>query len=254
MYLVLGGDYSDSSDSAERWQLGVRLGLVFGGFDDHGDLPSNWTAEFANTSDATGGWTTVTGWNANGPLSWALDTQSYMEDYAIPSAVALIGTDAVSSQVRLDSVKLSPINTSGHVEGGRVTLATADTPVPGTSGGGMLPLQNSCVVSTRTPVSGRTGRGRFYLPATAKDGLGDHGAFTSTYVGVVKDAAQAFLEGLSYTDADPAGAHVRPIVTGGSYVHYGMITEIKVGDRPDTQRRRRRQLTETYVSQALSYG
>jgi hypothetical protein len=253
LYVVVGGTWSDTSDEAEHWQFGTRLILNFGTIDDHGDLPTNWDPVFRNDGTTTTNWDVVTGFDVDGPLAELFDSQSFMVDQVIPAAEGFVQTDAFSSQAVVNYLKVSPINQSGHVEGGRVTTATATSSVHGTSGGGLLPLEVACCVSLRTPVTGRAGRGRFYLPAVVKDSLGDHGFFTSTYQGVVADGAVAFLEQLQVAGSGGFTAQAIPIVTGGAYTHYGIINQVKVGSVPDSQRRRRRQLVESYTSESVTY-
>lgn len=253
LYVVVGGSWTDTTDQAEFWQFGVRCSLVFGTIDIQGLLPTNWDVEFRSDGETSGDWDVTTGFNVTGPLSMVFDSQSYMEDQLIPAVEGFVQTDCFSSQAEVQSIKVSPINQSGHVEGGRVTSAVATTSIHGTSGGGLLPLEVASCVSTRTAVSGRAGRGRFYLPAVVKDSLGDHGFFTSTYRDLVASAAATFLEGLQVAGSGGSTAQVLPCVTGGPMTHYGTITSVKCGSVPDSQRRRRRQLTETYSSVDTDY-
>jgi hypothetical protein len=177
-----------------------------------------------------------------------------MHDYAVPSWVTFVESDAFSSQVTLEFLKASPIKENGRVDGLRTATAVTTDDHHGTSGGGILPLQVSSCASWQTQRLGRRGRGRIYLPALAKDSYGDHGRLTSTAIGDIKDGAVALLGGLAYTGTGGGfSVHVRPIVTGDPYTEYGIITEVKVGDVPDTQRRRRRNLEETYSTASVSY-
>jgi hypothetical protein len=55
-----------------------------------------------------------------------------------------------------------------------------------------------------------------------------------------------FLTNTNYTNI--TGVHIDAIVTGSPYQKYGRINAVRVGEVVDTQRRRRRQLAENYIS------
>jgi hypothetical protein len=165
-----------------------------------------------------------------------------------------MGTQSISSHCKATGLKLSPINTAGHVIEGRTVTSIANSDIPGSIGGDMLPLEVAHVVSTQTPLIGRRGRGRMYWPPAAASQLDSAGRFDSSRIAEVVADAQAFLEGLSYTGVGVGSPQVRPIVTGSPYVDYGVITSGRVGDVPDAQRRRRNRLDETYVGFTPSYG
>jgi hypothetical protein len=254
LYLVASGTYADTTDTAEHWQFGTRLALVFGTVSDQGTLPDNWTVNPATDTDSTGGWDYVSNFSVSGPSGFSFNPLSYLEDYGVPTAIALFGTQAINEQCRLTEVKLSPINDSGHVVGGMTAYGTNATGPTGGKSGNMLPLQNSVVCSLGTPQTGRKGRGRFYLPATSTGSLDSEGNVSSSAQTSILAAAVGWLEGLSYSAVSAGDAHVRPIVTGKPWTHYGMVTKVRVGNRVDTQRRRRRQLVETYAEDTPSYG
>jgi hypothetical protein len=254
LYLVVGGAYEDSSDSPEAWQFGIRLALVFGSVDDHGTLPTNWDVTDTLDSGTDGNWDVVQQFAVDGPLTETFNPRSYLADYVEPTLEAFFGTGTTSAQVKLKTLKLSPINDSGHVIESRTTLATANTDIHGDAGGSIMPLQCSVCASWETPVVGRKGRGRIYLPPVVVGVLGSHGRLDPSWVGDAATNVKALLEGLSYSGVGAGTAHVRPIVTGAPWTDYGMITEVRVGDLVDTQRRRRRQLVETYTSETPSYG
>lgn len=254
LYLVVGGAYEDASDSPETWQFGIRLALVFGTVDDHGSLPTNWDVTDTANSSTDGNWDTVQQFGVDGPTAFTFDPLSWMVDYAQPTLEAFFATGTTCSGVKLKTLKLSPINDTGHVIESRTTLSTANTDLPGNAIGAIMPLQNSVVASWDTPVVGRRGRGRIYLPPVVSGVMGSHGRLDPTWVGDAATNVKALLEGLSYTAIEVGAANVRPIVTGSPWTSYGMITELRVGDLVDTQRRRRRQLVEVYTSQTPSYG
>lgn len=251
LYAVIGGHWSDAADAAERWQFGVRLTLVFGAIDDLGTLPNNWTVEPAATTTTSGGWTVESEYTINGPGVADFDPKDFLTDQLIPAAATLIASNTVSSHAVLDAVKLSPINTSGHVVDLRVCRAENATGVPGIAGGDPLPLQNTVAISLRTGRIGAKGRGRFFLPGVSTNLLASNGSLTPTAIANYGVNAAAFLDALIWDGGGGVTAHTAPIVTGVPYALYGKVTQIRVGDRVDTQRRRRRQLVETYANTDL---
>lgn len=251
--LVAGGSYTDSSDQAETWQCGIRFLMNAGDPDLVGTLPST-QIDDANDASSDDGWDYTARWGATVAPTITFDVMSWMHDYAVPSWTTMVESDAFSSQVTLEFLKASPIKENGLVDGGRTATAANTNNTHGTSGGGLLPLQIASVVSWQTLRIGRHGRGRIYLPALAKDSYGDHGRLTTTARGVILDQAVALIEGLAFTAVGGGLAlHIRPIVTGSPWTQYGIIQSVKVGDVPDTQRRRRRQLEEAYVTDSVSY-
>ena len=66
-------------------------------------------------------------------------------------------------------------------------------------------------------------------------------------------AAQvALLEALKYDSADPLGPHIAPCVTGKPFTNYATINTVRVGSVFDTQRRRRRSVTENYLESPVT--
>jgi hypothetical protein len=68
-----------------------------------------------------------------------------------------------------------------------------------------------------------------------------------------KDSAVTFLEALSYDNVIVGSVHIRPIVTGGNWQNYGVVTQVRVDNIVDTQRRRRKSLVGTTLSGTPSY-
>lgn len=120
--------------------------------------------------------------------------------------------------------------------------ANFGTAIPGT-GTSNHPAQTACVVSLRSTVPGRSGRGRMYLPATGA-ALGGTMQFTNAQLtGVAGRAAQlvADLGTSSYQDA-PLKAVV------ASQAGARQITRVEVDNDPDTQRRRSDKLLPTFTA------
>lgn len=102
------------------------------------------------------------------------------------------------------------------------------------------PKQVALVVSTRTPVPGRSGRGRFYLPAT---GIG------MTALGLVSDSSA--IDGLGvalgdFFDDIQAAAGDLAVVSFTTFAING-VTSLVIDNKPDTQRRREDKISPTHI-------
>lgn len=260
LLLTVQGDYNDSALGTEGWQVGIRLALVFGTIDDVGTLPNNWDPQ-ANTINRTEtNWTITGNWNVDTGLQ-TFNPDDYLNDYAAPSFAAwLSGIPAGWNKTRIRTLKLSPIGTNGKAvpappySSGTPCLLTYTGSYPvGSNSSDPLPPQISVVASHRTLQTGRGGRGRMFLPLCTESLTDTHGQISSANAADILSNHIALLEGLKYFAPAPAGAHVLPIVTGGGYSRYGVITQVRVGNVFDTQRRRRRSIPETYLSDEPSY-
>lgn len=251
---VFQGDYSDTEDVPEIWQIGVRSSLVFGSTDAVGTFPDFGGITEEHVSETSGSWDIVSTLGDIASGIQVFTVRDWMKDYALPAAETFFATGTFATQLRLLTVKTSAIEgTTGHVYGGYTCLATSTSPVSGSTTG-LLPLQCATVASFRTGRIGPKGRGRVYLPAQSPAAMDTHGRLTSSYVGDVANNVKTFLQDLSFHGAGLGTAEVRPCVTGKPYTNYATVTEVRVGDVVDTQRRRRRQLVEAYQSATPSYA
>lgn len=82
----------------------------------------------------------------------------------------------------------------GHL----VTYETAIVPVLGTMSGDPLPPQVAGIVSVRTAGTGKSSRGRFYLPPAAESANTSEGLVAGTHLTAVQDVVTALL-GMSDT-------------------------------------------------------
>lgn len=103
----------------------------------------------------------------------------------------------------------------------------------------MLPFQCATTISLITAVANRHGRGRFYLPPLSA-GVLDGGRLSAATVSSLDTAFTAFFAELT-TDG-----HTLVVRNRTGHVSTP-VTEARVGDVIDTQRRRRNKLTETYT-------
>lgn len=142
--------------------------------------------------------------------------------------------------IGVDSVVMDELDSSGHnVSQGREALALV-----GTGTDEPLPPQNAVVVSLRTDVPTRAGRGRFFLPSPVVTTVLDQ-RLDSAAQGDILHGALAMLNHMNGGTLNPVVYHrFDPTVTP--------IVSIDVGDVFDTQRRRRNKLVETRVSATLT--
>jgi len=123
--------------------------------------------------------------------------------------------------------------------GQQLARADVDVNLPGTSVAEMLPPQCAVVVSLRTPVANRTGRGRFYLPAPAVNAVA---------AGLIAPAAQQdFVDAMTRLFASLDAAAFTPQLFSRSTFILTTIDAFNIGNVFDTQRRRRNQLQEVRI-------
>jgi len=115
----------------------------------------------------------------------------------------------------------------------------------GGSGSGNAPLYQCMVVSTRTALSGRTHRGRLYLPASGTT-LDTTHRFANPLLGQVADAMKAMFDAVN-DFVVPVGLVVSVLSQKDSDSEF--VTSISIDSKPDVQRRRENKmapgLTET---------
>lgn len=262
LLLTWGGDYTDTQNSTEVWQNSLRLALVFGNVDDVGTLPSNWDPVAASVSRTETHWTITSNWTVDGPGTQTFSPDDFLNDQVAPALDTWVGQSGIADRLRLRWVKCFPIGSNGRAvpappysQGTPCLLEWTSSYPLGDDGGNMLPLQCAGVVSHRSNQTGRRGRGRVFRGGLSVNANDIHAMIPSTIAGYWKDAEIALLEAVAINVGSGPGDLVktRPAVIGSPWTQYGVITQVRVGDRVDTQRRRRAQLEETYVSGTPSY-
>lgn len=134
--------------------------------------------------------------------------------------------------------------TTGEISldtGQQQTLRESNVNIPGTSESSALPADVAIVVSLRSPVANRTGRGRFYLPQPTTNALTAVGRLDETAQQAIVDALLA-----AWTQANAAGES--PVIYSRTQRATREITAFNVGDLFDTQRRRENALNESRVA------
>jgi len=256
--LTLDGSYrSGPAAGTEIWQTGVRIIAKpsFTAPASLGTLPTVPIVEHLvsrTESDWTidGIWTTEMGVND-------FDPSDYLNDEAGPAVHDLVTNSHFASDVQVDTVKIYPISTPsgqvaappGYGQGAPVILAYTGTKP---SGGGSqgLPPQDSVVASLRTPQTGRTGRGRMYLPPMDR-AIMSNLVVSSTACDDIAALMTTFLEALRL-DGSSSGIFATPIVTGLPYTKYAVVNNVIVDNVVDTQQRRRRSIPSTQHQSAVT--
>lgn len=255
------GSYTGLNLTTEIWAVTVRMALVFGTVDQAGTLPSNWEPVAANVNRTETLWKITGNWGISGGPGLTFSPDDYLDGQVAPAFTAWIAAAPISGLVQLDQCKVYPIGAPTgkavpappYSQGTPIVLQWTSANPTGGGGIDIMPPQIALVASHTTPQPGRRGRGRMFLPGMPI-ASNDNGRIASTPQSAALAAQIALLEGLSLdAGVDPANLSVRPIVTGKPYVNYGMITGVNVGNRYDTQRRRRNSLVETRISGSPSY-
>lgn len=253
--LVIEGSYKAAALAAETWAMGINLRAADGTAGDWGDLPTDQDFEPAEVSRVETNWGIESSFTMKGTIGSRFDPADYLNDQAGPAVAAFIAApNVVHDNVRVDRLLLygyedarvaqTPIGPARA----ELTWKTPNRP-DGAAAGVALPTETAVCVSLRTPVNGRRGRGRIYLPQHTASNLSSDfdGRLKPATTTAIANETVTFLRALTYSGLPP-GYHVDPIVTGGTFQRFGRITSVQVGDVLDSQSRRRRQIPETYAS------
>lgn len=114
----------------------------------------------------------------------------------------------------------------------------------GSNASGALPGDVALVVSLRTALSNRSGRGRFYLPSLAKDQV-------ASADGRVEATAVTALLGNLTGAWTTYVATAAPVIYSRTLRSTTPITSFDIGNLFDTQRRRESSMLETRVSNPM---
>jgi len=141
----------------------------------------------------------------------------------------------------LEFVKVAPIGADGKYPPGKIAYTGTITPDPGPSNTNLHPAQCTQVITWLTSFQprGRGSRGRIYLPCPAAAVSGANG--TNSLGSALANAAKTWLTAMNAV----SGLGVAQIMSNlGAGIHNN-ITSVRADGLPDTQRRRRRQLSDT---------
>lgn len=174
-----------------------------------------------------------------------IDAEALMTSFANIWNSADIDTAEYSKLVGL---KVAPIGTAGTYLGEAKTFARGGTAIVGNNAG-VPPQCSVCVSFSSSESLGRANHGRMYLPFTkVQQGIATpYGA--PVPMGAFATTAQTWFASTETTlNLIQAGSR---IVIASKLGVLKDVKAIKVGNLTDTQRRRRRQLPETYITRAV---
>lgn len=162
------------------------------------------------------------------------------------SARALMG-----AQLQITGFRLSEVDGTDFKETAVATVALAAS-IYGT-GNNLLPQEVACALTLDTGRAGRQYRGRVYWPACGA-AMSPELRFDGTALGTLAgdmgqwmhDVAGAIQGAITAGGAAPAGGVCRPLVVSRAGGHVSAITQVRAGDVPDVQRRRRNSEKERY--------
>lgn len=159
-------------------------------------------------------------------------------------------SSAISSQYSYNLLKMSVINNDGKTVADSGVFHAPTSPVLGGGSPAALPPQVSLVASlTNSTPRGLATKGRMFLPGVSAmvQATGKLDSFTRD---AIAGNLKTFFDSI-YNDADLPGQPVLISVGRGPLHTDGnvrLVTQVKVGDVYDTQRRRRNALSESYKS------
>lgn len=148
-------------------------------------------------------------------------------------------------QVTAEGAIAQQVNASGHVTVSGESVLT--TPAEGGGSGNQLPPECAVVVSLRTGTSGPRGRGRMYLPPVTVGATTTTGMLSTTARSSILAAMQDFF---NTWNSDPSTLTASVASNAGVFVE--AISNIRVGNVIDAQRRRRDRIVESYATAAIT--
>jgi hypothetical protein len=174
------------------------------------------------------------------------------------SAIATLFAGAVSYE-RVDAYHLDTTGHALHV--GRAVFSSPPTGAANQS----LPYECALAISLRATAGndvalhpGRR-RGRFYLPPLGPNTVDVDGGLTATVQGNVKTWIAGTLNDIQGMHVGPDSGpppytadFMRLVIASGVDGTWNQVNEVRVGRVIDSQRRRRRDQVEGYVSQAIN--
>lgn len=210
----------------ESWSCGIRV---------------------ANTEGAFGG-----------PDTDAWDMENLLAHYVTCIASWFISGDSmISSAAKLEHVKFNRIGLNGRYHD-QDSHETVFTPIQGSNAGSAkFPNQVALAITLTTAVNrGPANKGRFYSPLPSVPVEQSDGMITAANADLIAASATTLIEAISDTPgldtASDPGVVVMSRKLGAPYTR--RVSGVKVGRVLDTQRRRRRSLSENYSTHVVDQG
>lgn len=231
------GERHSGPFAGETWQTGISFVQAYNGGNWPGAIRSD--LPFAPT-DVIGATVDDATWR----IDYAFDTPGVLvkaKQLAVANMVVTMFNSLkgqMSTESRLTGVRINAYQADGKVING-ASMFDLKAPVVGTASSAQQPPPQLCVVaSLRTGARGSSGRGRMYLPLSVAMSSGKVGASTQAAAGnAVKTLCQ-----------DLWGQALVPSIVNAKTLTHSSVSNIEVGDLWDVQRRRARQLNETYTA------
>jgi len=179
-------------------------------------------------------------------------TVSQAQADALATSTQAMFTSTTLNIIPLHSMthlKLAPIDVDGHYPAGEIAYEHVFTGVFGGAPDTTVTWPGQCSISVGLQTAAPRGRGhigRFYLPPT-KDLLGTDGRISSGRPASINGVIRTWILAINAaTDVGTVGV-LSSLGSGASRV----VSAVRTGQVVDTQRRRRSQLSESYVSTAI---
>lgn len=139
---------------------------------------------------------------------------------------------------------------------GKATIsASADySPFRGPNTGDNIPSQCSLVVTLRTATTGRSGRGRVYLPFTRAAQLQTDGQVGVGAIASVADAFKGFSDSVIGAMSGSLPGYQGPYVVSGTHGVANAVTRFIIDSKVDTQRRREDKQAAHYIESRPAIG
>lgn len=248
----------DQADlQGEVWVCTTRLVVNTGTIDDLGDLPT-FVARAAQEEEIGATASATSNWNLseNGAVFSPVD---YLGGEALTAWSGFLATaPALSNLLRLTQLALYPVGPNMRAQdvddvpknpavAHFSTYEGEDIAPPGT--GTLMPVDVACCLSWGTNRNSARGRGRMYVPGIETAAMGTstkQGRFSDAFVGGMATAGAQFINDLTASGIGQAW-EVKPAVVSSRQPIYSLIRSVRVGQEPDTQRRRGNRNAEKYV-------
>lgn len=160
----------------------------------------------------------------------------------------------IGSNYFTSSVKLAPLNLDGKTDVEKVIQYDFSTRPQGPNGGNTYPAQIALVASLRSEKKrGIASHGRMYLPGVSAP-IDGTGKMTNSFYPAIGNKVAAMFQTLATDFTLPGYPILASKGKSGLFAGAGEnqgITEVKVGNVYDTQRRRRNALVESYHTVAI---
>lgn len=257
VYITAHGEWSSGPWVGESAQFGLRMVCTqsaltppIGALFDiplGGDVAADYGSQAGTHGVLTRAWTAAMpyetigdNYNADWQIGAAEDVWKFLDTIKAHQP----------STWRWTSCKIAPVLADGSYGAASATY-TFTNPLGGSAVSSMLPPEVSIAVSLRTPVIGRRGRGRIYIPALSTTSLGPDGVVATGTNTALRGALVTLVNDLQSLAGGQDHTGVVMITSAGRADAY-RPQEVRVGNHFDVQARRQHQVAEVYTSTALT--